>query len=292
MIYEITHRTAYTYEDPVTISHHLARLSPSERKGQRLHSHEVTIEPTPATSNSHIDYFGNQALFFAMRGAHRSLVVTAKSRIEVLQKLTPDALATPAWETLRDSCRADTLTPDAEAGEFSFPSHFIKCNPQFAEYALQTFTPGRPIMAAAMGLNSRIHREFAFDPKATDVATPIEEAFLKRRGVCQDFAHIFIACVRSIGLPARYMSGYLETLPPPGKTKMVGADASHAWASVWCGESFGWIEFDPTNDCIPGQRHIAVAHGRDFADVSPLRGVVYGPGSHKLKVAVDVNPVK
>ncbi len=146
-------------------------------------------------------------------------------------------------------------------------------------------------MDAARDLNSRIHREFAFDPKATDVATPVEKAFKQRRGVCQDFAHIFIACIRSLRLPARYVSGYLETVPPPGKQRLAGADASHAWASVWCGTEAGWMDFDPTNNCQPAGRHITVAHGRDFFDVSPLRGVVYGTGEHTLEVAVDVIPV-
>jgi transglutaminase-like putative cysteine protease len=291
MNYEIHHRTTYTYEEPVTISHHLARLAPCDDKLQALQWHEVDIDPPPVSLHGHTDYFGNKVLFFALRGAHRTLTVKAHSRVSVSSKPTPDPQRTPPWEMLRDDCRVNILTPDAEAGEFSFASRLIKPSPQFAAYAARSFTPGRTVLEAAIHLNGRIFRELAFDPKATDVATPVEEAFNKRRGVCQDFAHIFIACVRSIGLPARYVSGYLETLPPPGKPKMIGADASHAWVSIWCGEATGWVDLDPTNDCLPAERHVKVAHGRDFSDVSPLRGVVVGPGAHTMEYAVDVNAI-
>lgn len=290
MLYEIQHRTTYVYDEPVTISHHLARLAPRHMASQHCVQHEVTIEPPPADRAEHVDYFGNRVLFFAIRSAHRRLTVTATSRVEVAARRSPAGAESPAWEFLQDACRADYLSEHALAGEFSYPSPLAYPSGEFAKYAQISFTPGRPVLAAAMELNSRIFRDFVFDPAATDVATPVEEAFKKRRGVCQDFAHVLIACMRSMGLPARYVSGYLETLPPLGKPKLIGADASHAWASVWCGERLGWVDLDPTNDCIPGGRHITVAHGRDFRDVSPLRGIVVGEGSHDLTVAVDVNP--
>lgn len=290
MIYEISHRTTYTYDEAVSISHHLARLAPKELPSQRCLSHEVTIEPAPTERSSHTDYFGNASLFFAIRGAHKSLTVSAHSRVEVQQNPPPNAACTPAWDLLRDACRADLLNDDALAGEFSYPSPMIQPAAMFAQYAASCFTPGRPVLEAALLLNTKIFTDFKFDSTATDVATPLEEAFKKKRGVCQDFAHVFIACIRALGLPARYVSGYLETLPPPGKAKLIGADASHAWASVWCGAGHGWVDFDPTNNCIPGARHITFAHGRDFFDVSPLRGIVIGQGSHTLTVAVDVNP--
>ena len=291
MRYEIRHRTTCNYEEPVRVSHHLARMAPRTMPGQQCEWHGVDIEPVPSSLNGHTDYFGNAALFFALRGAHRSLTVTAHSFVTVDSPPAPDPLTTPPWEKLRDVVRSDVLTPDAEAGEFSFNSPLIQCGPEFRDYALPSFTPSRPVLAAALDLSHRIHLDFKFDPKATDVATPVREAFAKRRGVCQDFAHVLIASMRSLGLPVRYVSGYLETLPPPGKPKLVGADASHAWAGVWCGVSTGWVDLDPTNDCMPSGRHITVAYGRDFSDVSPLRGVVHGNGEQDLKVEVDVTPL-
>lgn len=290
MRYEIQHRTIYTYEEPVSIGHHLARLAPRNLTTQRCEWHGLDIEPPPHSMAGHTDYFGNTTLFFAMNGSHKTLSVTAHSFVVVEPPVPPNAAATPAWEVLREGVRADVLTLDAEAGEFAFASPLIIPRQIYADYARLSFTPKRPILEAALHLNGRIFRDFKFDPKATDVATPVQEAFEKKRGVCQDFAHIFIACIRSLGLPARYVSGYLETLPPPGKPKLIGADASHAWASVWCGAQHGWIDLDPTNDCMPSGRHIVVAHGRDFSDVSPLRGVVYGSGEQELKVSVDVTP--
>ena len=291
MRYEIIHRTAYTYKEPISVGHHLARLAPRDLDRQSLSWHGVDIEPPPSSMAGHKDYFGNSVLFFAMHGPHKELVVTAHSFVNVAAPIIPEPRATPEWETLRDGVRADVLTPDAEAGEFAFASPFIQPDEIFAKYALTSFIPERPILSAALDLNSRMFRDFKFDPKATDVATPILDAFKLRRGVCQDFAQIYIACLRSIGLPVRYVSGYLETLPPPGKPKLVGADASHAWVSVWCGAQHGWVDIDPTNNCMPSGRHITVAVGRDFGDVSPLRGVVYGSGDQKLKVQVDVRPV-
>ena len=291
MRYEIQHRTTYTYEEPVSIGHHLARLAPRNLPGQRCESHDLDIEPKPVGTAGHTDYFGNAALFFALRGSHSSLSVLARSVVEVEAKPLPVAANSPPWETLRDGVRADVLTPDAEAGEFAFASPLVIPDVLFVAYAKASFPSQCPVLEGALHLNHRIFSDFKFDRKATDVATPLKEAFEKRRGVCQDFAHIFIACMRSMGLPVRYVSGYLETLPPPGKPKLVGADASHAWASVWCGAEMGWVDVDPTNDCVPSGRHITLAIGRDFNDVSPLRGVVYGSGEQELSVAVDVTSV-
>ena len=290
MRYEISHRTFYTYDEPVSIGHHLARLAPRNLPHQSCESHSVVIDPAPSSRAGHTDYFGNATLFFALYGTHRVLSVRAQSFVNVSAPVSAMPAKTPSWESLRDGSRANELTLDAAAGEFNFASPYVKPSAIFAAYAAASFTPQRPILEAALDLNHRVFADFKFDSTATDVATPVEEAFEKRRGVCQDFAHILIACLRSIGLPARYVSGYLETQPPPGKAKLVGADASHAWVSVWCGGRHGWVDLDPTNNCIPGERHITVAHGRDFFDVSPLRGVVYGSGDHTLRVEVDVNP--
>jgi len=291
MIYEVKHSTTYTYEETVSIAHHLARLAPRRSARQSCEWHKVTVDPKPVTETEHVDYFGNAVLFFAISRAHRHLTVTSSSRVRVDPAPAMNEASAPPWETVRDASRSNQLTTDAEAGEFSYNSPLVSASPLFADYARQSFTPQRSILEAARDLNARLHREFAFDPKATDVATPVEKAFQQRRGVCQDFAHVFIACLRSLRLPARYVSGYLETVPPPGKPRLAGADASHAWASVWCGAGIGWADFDPTNNCQPSERHITVAQGRDFFDVSPLRGVVYGTGEHTLEVAVDVIPV-
>ncbi len=291
MRYEIKHRTVYTYDESVSIGHHLAHLAPRSLRGQRCEWHSLDIEPAPTSMAGHTDYFGNTALFFAVRGSHRTLSVMAHSLVDIDPPPAPVATDTPPWEQLRDAVRADVLTTDAEAGEFSFASPLVTPAKVFADYARTSFPAKRPVLEAALHLNHRIFTDFKFDAKATDVATPVPDAFEQRRGVCQDFAHVLIACVRSLGLPARYVSGYLETLPPPGKPKLVGADASHAWVSVWCGPSIGWVDLDPTNDCQPSVRHITVAYGRDFSDVSPLRGVVYGSGEQELDVAVDVTPL-
>ncbi|CAN5870433.1 transglutaminase family protein [soil metagenome] len=290
MRYEILHRSEYTYQNPVSIGHHLARLAPLQLPNQRCEWHGLDIVPEPTNMMGHTDYFGNKSLFFAFHGSHKSLSVTAHSFVEVHAPVVPNPSQTTPWEVVRDAAHADSLTQDAAAGEFMYSSTLVRTGKLFSDYAAVCFSPGRPILEAALDLNQRIYRGFKFDPTATDVATPVEEAFEKRAGVCQDFAHILINCLRSLGLPARYVSGYLETLPPPGKVKLVGADASHAWVGLWCGTAHQWMDLDPTNNCIPGERHITVAYGRDFADVSPLRGVVYGSGQQKMKVSVDVTP--
>jgi transglutaminase-like putative cysteine protease len=213
--------------------------------------------------------------------------VIARSRVRVTAPVWPEATATPPWEKVREATARDVLDPDSQAGEFLFESPHVTTSPAFADYAAESFTTGRPLLEALLHFTARIFHDFRFDKRATTVATPVEEVFRKRRGVCQDFAHFGIACLRSIGLPARYVSGYLETLPPPGRPRLIGADASHAWFAVWC-PGFGWIDADPTNNVLPADRHITLAWGRDFSDVSPLRGVVIGGGGHGLGVSVDV----
>jgi len=286
--YRIIHHTRYSYESPVTVCHYLARLAPRALPTQACPWHELEINPDPADRAVRNDCFGNTTVYFEMEGAHDSLEVISRSLVEISASPAPNPDITPSWEKIRDACLADKLTPAAEAGEFVYASTLITPAPVFAEYARSSFPAGKPILAGVCDLNHRINTDFKFDPAATDVATPVTQAFEKRRGVCQDFAQVMIACLRSIGLPARYVSGYLETLPPPGQVKLVGADASHAWISVWCGDEFGWMDADPTNDILPGERHITVAWGRDFSDVSPLRGITLGAGKQSLTVGVDV----
>jgi len=193
---------------------------------------------------------------------------------------------------VRDACHGEKLTPGSDAGIFRFASSMVPIGPDFTAYARPDFPPGRPILEAVIALTERIFHDFKFDPRATDVTTPVAEVLMKRAGVCQDFAHLMLACLRSIGLPGRYVSGYLETAPPPGQTRLLGADASHAWVSVFCGDESGWVDTDPTNNILPGDRHITVAWGRDFSDVSPLRGVTLGAGGQWLEIAVDVIPME
>ena len=290
MRYFITHRTTCHYESSVTVCHYLARLMPRPLPSQQCPWHEITIHPKPSERAIREDYFGNTVLYFELEGAHQKLEVISSSLVEINPGTPPGPNSTPAWESVRDACRAYKLTAASAAGEFTFRSRLIPTGVIYAEYAAPSFQPGKPILAAILDLNHRIHRDFVFDPKATDAATPVEKVFAQRRGVCQDFAQVMLACIRSMGLPGRYVSGYLETIPPPGQARLVGADASHAWVSVWCGDLHGWIDADPTNDILASSRHITIAWGRDFSDVSPLRGVTLGAGAQRLTVAVDVVP--
>ncbi len=291
MKYRLIHRTKYTYEGAVTVSHHLARLAPRTLPGQRCPWHALEIFPVPVGRGVHVDSHGNVTSYFEIEGKHGQLEVIARSMVEVLPTRHPDPRSTPPWEQVREACQLQRLTPGSEAGTFRFASVMVPTGKDYANFAAADFFPGRPILEAVIALTTRIYQNFKFDPRATDITTPVSEVFRKRAGVCQDFAHLMLACLRSIGVPARYVSGYLETRPPPGKPKLTGADASHAWVSVFCGESAGWIDTDPTNNILPGERHITVAWGRDFSDVSPLRGVTLGAGGQHMEVAVDVIPV-
>lgn len=291
MKYHIFHRTTYKYEGSVTVSHHVARLSPRMTSGQCCPWHELVISPAPVGRSTHVDSFGNSTLYFEIEGRHDMLVVTARSCVEVRQTGMIEPGASPAWELVRDACGGAVFNPSSDAGQFRFPSPMIPVGHEFRKFAQADFPPGRPILDAVLALNDRIFHGFRFDPRATDVTTPVEQVLARRAGVCQDFAHLMIALIRSMGLPARYVSGYLETLPPPGTARLVGADASHAWVSVFCGDDMGWVDLDPTNGLMPGERHVTVAWGRDFSDVSPLRGVTLGAGDQQLSVSVDVTPV-
>lgn len=292
MKYELIHRTSYLYEGAVTVSHHMARLAPRALPNQRCPWHELSIQPVPVGRGVHADAFGNVATYFELEGSHGELEVIARSYVEVFPTAHPDHSATPPWEDVRTACGAPVLDAYSEAGVFRFASPMVPVAREFADYARADFPPGRPILEGVVAFMGRIHRDFKFDTVATDVATPVSEVLRKKAGVCQDFAHLMLACLRSLGLPARYVSGYLETKPPPGKARLTGADASHAWVSVFCGEAVGWIDADPTNNLLPNERHITIAWGRDFSDVSPLRGVTLGAGGQKLRVEVDVIPVE
>jgi len=291
MLYSITHRTTYAYNTDASHSHHLAHLKPRALPRQDVLDFTLRVDPGPSFIADRSDYHGNAVTFFTMAAPHRRLAVFAQSRVLVHKPEWPIPAETPPWEDVRKKCSSDVLNEDSAEGEFCFDSPYISRSPIYAEYAARSFPAGRPLVEAVSEFTGRIFRDFKFDPRATTIATPLGEVFEKKRGVCQDFAHLGIACLRSMGLPARYVSGYLETIPPPGKARLVGADASHAWFSVWC-PGFGWVDADPTNNMLAGERHITVAWGRDFSDVSPLRGVVVGGGRHVLSVGVDVARAK
>jgi transglutaminase-like putative cysteine protease len=291
MIYRVRHKTTYDYEDAVSVSHHLVRLTPRNLPGQVCRVTEISIVPVPAVTSTHNDYFGNIQTFFTLQEPHNSLIVEASSELEVHSTKEPDFSASPPWETVVESLRDNHSEEGLDAYQFVFGSQRISASRELADYARKAFAPGRPLLEATRELMREIHRDFTFDSKATEVTTPVQSFFKSRRGVCQDFAHLQIACMRSLGLPARYISGYLRTLPPPGQPRLVGADASHAWCSVWS-PGAGWVDFDPTNDCLPADGHITVAWGRDYSDVSPIHGVLLGGAKHTLDVGVDVVPVQ
>lgn len=289
--YRVRHVTSYDYGEEVPISHHLLHLTARAHPRQRVRRGSLTIDPVPAVRSDRADYFGNTVTYVAVQEPHRTFTITADSEVEVFLLPQPDPAGSPPWEQVRDSLRALPGPDDgAEIGQYAFDSALVSASPELLAYARVSFTAGRPVAEAAIDLMRRINAEFTFDPTATTVATPLAEVMKHHRGVCQDFAQIVIGCVRSIGLPARYVSGYLRTLPPPGQPRRIGADVSHAWASVWCGPQ-GWLDLCPTNNLVVNQDFITIAWGRDYDDVSPARGVLMGGAGHGLSVSVDVEPL-
>lgn len=291
MKYRVSHRTTYTYSEPVAVCHNQVLLTPRDDAHQQCRRPRLLIKPTPSHSARRNDAFGNHVHAFSIETSHRKLEVVATSNVQVTPRTLPAPEATPAWEIVAASVGEHAAPDWFEASQFVFPSPAVQIRAEMAEYARTTFTPERPILEAVIELTRRIHDDFQYDRQATHVATTTEEAFRLQRGVCQDFAHVEIACLRSLGIPARYVSGYLRTIPPPGKPRLIGADQSHAWISVWCGEA-GWIDVDPTNAAVCSTDHITVAWGRDYTDVSPIKGTFTGGGAHTLSVSVDVAPIE
>lgn len=294
--YHILHETQYDYGSAVSLSQQQLHLSPRIVSWQHVAEHRLDIEPEPTWQRYGRDAFGNPVVWLAFDKPHDHLHVRSEMTIEVLPHLPALPLeVSPPWESVRDRL-AYTATPplpeDLEATCFLFESPFVRVKHEFAAYAADCFPPRAPLLTATRALTAKIFREFKFDPEATTVATPVLEVLENKRGVCQDFAHLMIACLRSLGLAARYASGYLLTHPPAGRPRLVGADASHAWVSVYCpGVEGDWVDFDPTNDLLPDTEHITIASGRDFGDISPLRGIILGGGSHEPEVAVTVTPL-
>ena len=290
MLYQITHITTYEYSASVSLCQNLAHLTPRTTAEQQCRDTALFINPQPSVLSSRTDYFGNQLTFFAVQEPHRKLTVTAKHLVDVTPSTTVDASLTPPWEEARDRLRASRTADGLAAYQFAFPSRHVPDSAELAEYARGSFTPGRPLFEALLDLTARIHDEFEYDPQATTISTPIHEVFQQRRGVCQDFSHLQISCLRSLGLAARYVSGYLRTIPQPGKPRLVGADATHAWVSVFC-PGIDWLDVDPTNNLQRSDKHVVLAWGRDFDDVSPVKGVILGGDQHSIGVSVDVAEV-
>jgi transglutaminase-like putative cysteine protease len=291
MIYRIVHRTTYKYKNPVSVGNHVACLKPRSLPNHQSARCELNIQPRPATRTERIDFFGNRLCFFTVQEPHKELVVEARSEVKIEENGAPWPQHPPSWEEVVRALPKVENPEGLEAYQYGFESPRIRMQPEFAAYARESFTTGRPMPEALLDLTARIHKDFRFDSKATSVRTPTEEVFKKRRGVCQDFAHLQIACLRSLNLAARYVSGYLRTYPPPGQPRLVGADVSHAWMSAYC-LGIGWLDMDPTNNIVPSNGHVTLAWGRDYGDVSPLRGLILGGGAHTLKVAVDMEPIE
>ncbi|CDF80766.1 transglutaminase-like domain protein [Formosa agariphila KMM 3901] len=294
MEFKVSHTTSYDYDSGVTFCHNIATLKPKTMPGQKLLEYELEISPKPAEITERLDFFGNIVTRFSIQEHHKKLEVTAKSKIlrDYSQQDDIETSKMGKSITLEDSLRLlKTNKLDlVDINQFKLESIFItRISPEIKAYAEESFKADRSVFEASYELMERIFKEFKFDSGFSTIATPIHEVMKEKKGVCQDFAQIAIACVRSIGLPARYVSGYIETLPPPGKEKLVGTDASHAWFSVYI-PTFGWVDFDPTNNQIPKNQHITVSWGRDYYDVPPLKGVVYSTGKNKMNVAVDIRP--
>ena len=287
MMYRIVHTTSYAYSDVAETCHNLVRLQPRDLPTQYCRSTDLKIDPAPDRIHEYVDYFGNHVHSFAVYQPHREMLITAESIVTCPPRVIPPVGHTLPWNLVRDALRSNR-TPDIVAAiEYRFDSPYVRRSAALRQLASVHFPPARPLGEAALSLTKAIHRDFKYDPKATTIDTSLDDVLERRRGVCQDFAHLMIGCLRSLGLACRYVSGYLRTDPQPGRPRLQGADASHAWVSVFAPGS-GWLDFDPTNGCRPSDRHITIGWGRDFHDLSPVKGIVLGGGQSTLKVAVDV----
>jgi transglutaminase-like putative cysteine protease len=290
MRYEISHRTTYSYRLPVARSFHVLHLTPRAMPAQVVLHHGLIIEPAPVANTEITDFFGNTAVLLRIEDEHTELTVNAKGAVEVLEGAPPDLEATCAWEQVEAFAKKADGSLELDVLQYICPSRQTPLSAAVRKLAQPCFPQGRPVLEGVMDLTRHVFETFKYDPTATDISTPVARVLETKRGVCQDFAHLMIASLRSLRIPARYVSGYLLTKPPPGQPKLRGVDASHAWLSVWAPET-GWVDFDPTNGIIPSGEHITVAIGRDYDDVSPISGVLLGGGDQVMTVSVDVEPV-
>lgn len=293
--YHVLHETRYDYGSPVSVSQQQIHMSPRVLDWQQIEEQRIDISPEPTWRRDGRDAFGNPVSWIAFHAPHEALLIRSAMTVAVKPHLPKDLAESPPWERVRDHLAYDSTAPrpeDLDAARFLFESPHVRIKHELAAYAADCFPPDRPVLLGAQALMAKIFKEFKFDPEATTVSTPVMEVLEKKRGVCQDFAHLMIACLRALGLSARYVSGYLLTRPPPGKPRLIGADASHAWVSVYTPDfPNDWVDFDPTNNLLPNTEHVTVAVGRDFSDISPLRGIILGGGGAEPDVQVTVTPL-
>jgi transglutaminase-like putative cysteine protease len=291
MIYDIRQATTYRYASSVAYARHVLRLSPIDRAAQRVHAAALDIEPAPIQRREGHDFFGNRMTWIELDQPHDILSVRVAARVAVKNDAPPDGAATPPWEAIAAAAIASTdLSPNSPA-HYLFPSRQVSLDPEIRAYAAESYSPGRPVLDAAVDLMRRIKADFIYEIGATTATTTPPMSFALRRGVCQDFAHIMISGLRGLGLPAAYVSGYLRTVQAPNEDRLAGADAMHAWVLVWCGAEPGWCGLDPTNGIFAGDDHVVLAIGRDYADVAPIDGVIIASGGQRLEVSVSVTPV-
>ena len=290
MKYRVRHVTTYRYAEPVDLGSHMLHLSPRQLPYQSVLDASVVATPEPGRTSERLDHFGNPVMLMFMDRAHDRFEVTLDATVEVLFPRHADPSRSMPWEQVAASAR-DGDSDSWRASEFIFDSPMLPAEPGAGGYAAPSFPPGRPILTGLIDLNSRIRRDFAFRSGVTTISTPVARVLAQRAGVCQDFTHLMIAGLRALGLPARYVSGYLRTKPPPGVTGRRGADQSHAWVGAWLGPGQGWVDLDPTNDLVVRDEHVVLAWGRDYGDISPVRGMILGGGNHTVTVAVDLDPV-
>jgi transglutaminase-like putative cysteine protease len=291
MIYDVRQATIYHYASPVTNAHHVLRLTPIDRRDQRVHAAALDITPTPVERREGQDFFGNRITWIKLDAPHETLTVRVAARIAVEHTAAVAAETTPPWEEVREAAfGCNDLSPQAPA-HYLFASRLVSLDPEIRDYAAESFSPGRPVLEGAMDLMNRIKADFVYEPGATTASTTPLISFALRRGVCQDFSHVMISGMRALGLPAAYVSGYLRTSRVQGEAKLEGADAMHAWVLAWCGEEAGWIGLDPTNGMLAGNDHVVLAVGRDYPDVAPIDGVIVAAGGQRLEVSVQVVPV-
>lgn len=288
MKYRVRHTSAYRYADPVDLSGHILHLSPRSLPGQDVFASGLTASPVPSRRREGTDHFGNHVTWMFFDQPHARFEVTVEALVDVGFAPAPDPADTPAWEGVAAAARAGGAA--WQAAEFLYPSPLVPADRAVRDYTAASFPPRRPVLAGLRDLSARIRRDFEFRPGVTTIATPVARVLKQRAGVCQDFAHLMIAGLRALGLPARYVSGYVRTRPPPGRSPRRGADQSHAWVGCWLGERHGWVDLDPTNDVVVQDEHVVLAWGRDYGDISPIRGVILGGGRHSLLVAVDLEP--
>ncbi|WP_421996565.1 transglutaminase family protein [Reyranella sp.] len=291
MRYQLSHRTTYAYGSSVDSAHHIAHLRARDFVGQKVEAVSIETTPTPALTARHLDHFRNHIDVYQIDQPHTRFDIEVRATIDVRFPDPPPAAETPRWEDVREALAGNGFPVPVEASEFVHESPLVPRVEALKAYGAKSFTPGRPILEVARDLTARIRADFEYHPGATDISTPLADVFAGKAGVCQDFAHVQIAAMRAHGVAAAYVSGYIRTLNSADEIELRGADASHAWVAVWCGERAGWVHLDPTNDLVAREDHVAVAWGRDFADVSPLSGVILGGESHSYGVAVTLVPI-